>query len=331
MNGNLLSNICILLLLYHPQCHKSYIPPEPIKSINLTTTNTKQDGANITVLLPNEVTTTNSSWNIVVSQQIGFHLQIDLDETWFTFNETSVLTLTLYSDTPIPDPYSPDLDLLITFSANADQWITAFLLLDVNSNRVTPGGCQPEEAQEPINSGDIESIVNLESYQGQINRDVKIAPGDSFGTFHPGNRDSNRNYKNSFPMSITLINDPISDILEVTVTNPEWLEESFIQTCTYTSSFDLENGLQIYIGGDDNGEEISFRAFGISYSTDILYTTTTPMPSTMPTISPTAETVAPTVLPTSAPVPTVDVGGMYMYNYVSLFLFRFAAQRFLLL
>ena len=98
-------------------------------------------------------------------------------------------------------------------------------------------------------------------------------------------------------------NNPISDTFTLYITNPTWLNstyihnQSFIQNCTYNTSFATNKGLKIYLAADTNGNTVNITKFEIKY-----YYPETPEPTNNPTVNPT--TLIPTGIPTISPTTT---------------------------
>ncbi len=281
-----------------------------IKTVNLTTSNTNQTGAAISkssTWTHPDVSVWNNLWNINVgdndNSQRGYHLQIDLDNTWgFHPSKQSIISLTIYSTTTlIPD--SPiDLDLLLSFSVNNSQYITHWLAVDnigSNDNTIYPGCDTNTIPTQSLATGNIKECVESELCI-PINsalRDQKANGGNSGGTnarVEPDNLGHNKN--NDWPITIQLINNPINNTLFTYIMEPSWGQ--WKQGCGFGEAFYSDLGLQIYIALDDAGETINITTFQIEYS----YNTESPTltPSSNPTSTPSQNpSVNPTEIPTS--------------------------------
>ncbi len=258
-----------------------------IKSVNLTTINTNQNDASIVIgnaFVDVNVDNINEAWDIYVGidSQKGYHLEIDLNNTWgFHATKESAISFTMHSSTTTkPD----DLDVLVTFSVNNNQYITALFAIDGKiSNRIYPALCDTSSSPTvTLSTGDIKQCVDSDNCgNGGNTREDKATGVTGDGNYVPilPNNYDPTNRRTEWLLTISLVNNPITDTLYTTISNPSW--NGWTQSCGYGDSFATNSGLQIYIGLDDADEQVSFTKFDIKYSYN------TDNPTSHPTTNPT--------------------------------------------
>eukprot|EP01084_Bolivina_argentea_P269594 458228_1 len=296
-----------------------------IQHATLNTTNTNDNGAVLTILRNVDVTVdnTNHSFNILCSGQINYHLGIDLDNSWsFDPSKISTFTFTLHSSTPIT---AADLDIITTFSVNNNKWITVFLSPDtteLGKTIIAPVSTFCDNSSTPtqlLGVGNIKQCVdesictinschtNCATRQSKVMMDVS-GVGDTKVFMDP----TTLIYSTAeWPLTVTLINDPINNYFFVRTTNPGWdqFNISYAQ-CGFGDQFDTSNGLQIYIGLDDPGEYVSFTGFDLAYSTQ-------PYPTASPTKIPTKSPIYNQNCPGSSWIQCATESGWCTINGIS--------------
>ena len=229
------------------------------KSITLSPSNSSENGASIIILNTNDVITSKHQWRITPSNQIGFHLQLHLNQSWgFHPSFPSLITITISGSVPVT---MIEIDPILSFSVNNNQYITTMNRMDnTRSNLIYPP-CN-NKIVSPLANGNINEIVN--STNNNISRSYKSTGNGKYRIkWKPL---SYPNHRNILPITYTIYNDPIHNISYFSYTNPRFLNdsESFFQDCLY-SSFKTEQGLDLFFALDDNDEEIILNQFDIHY------------------------------------------------------------------
>eukprot|EP01084_Bolivina_argentea_P204813 349825_1 len=236
------------------------------REVNLTTSNNEQNGANVILLKDTTVDTVDNEWNINVTDHAGFHMQIDLDNKWgFHPNKSSNITLIIYSRDIIDDT---DSDLLFAFSVGNAEYVSMLLRFDNDqkNNQIHPNCSGNFINTENLASGNIKTTVASNNGKPRYTKLLgDLRDSDPRIYFLPENIMNNKS--EHYPIIITLQNDPINDYLIVLHSNPIWLSNGFIQKCVY-NSFVTQQGLQIYIAGDNKPETHSIYQFSVQYSID---------------------------------------------------------------
>ena len=281
-----------------------------IKSVSLTTSNTNDNNAQITIgSANNDCYVWDNTWEIEVdnrwNSQRGYHLEIDLDNSWgFHPSNPSTITLTVHSDTSIDK--QPDLDLLVTFSVNKNQYLTHWFGLDnANPNSIYPGPCDISSSPTTLlASGDVKACVESNWCVETDRRDQKATNNNQNKYIMPQNQftDDDIDHDDAFPMTIKLTNDPINNQLSTVISSPTW--NGWTQGCRYGNVFATASGMQIYLALDDADEFLQIEEIYIEYSIDTESPTRAPTknPSINPSISPTLiPTKNPSINPSSSP------------------------------
>ena len=219
-----------------------------MNTATLTTSNTSQNGATVSRLNTNDVSIVNDAWDITVSTQIGFHMLVNLSSTSWGFHPTltSHLTYSINSTTP---ETRPDKDLVISFSVDDSQYFTIILIID---NHL--GNGRWPDSNDLLATGSVNSIVNqYQPYEWVYDRQSKASGGTLTSPFDNDNYDDD--VPNAWPISISIENRPSTNLVYVSL-QPNAGVPSYIQSCLFTTSFQTEQGMQIYIGGDDNPDDL---------------------------------------------------------------------------
>eukprot|EP01083_Nonionella_stella_P153086 491366_1 len=274
-----------------------------VKSVSLTTSNSDIMGATI-ACIHSDCNINENEWQLSVSNRgnayEGFHLQIDLDNSWgFHSTKPSTISLTMHgTHDGTTSLGSSDLDPVFSFSVNNAKYITVWPTFDNRfPNLIYPSSntCEAYHSTNPttkLANGDIKQCVAQTTCFGEQERAHKATGGDMHGYMNP-KRDPP---DNAWPTTITLTNDPINNELRVQLNTPSW---SSPQGCAYGEPFSTNLGLQIYMAADEEDEHIEFTQFDISYAYD-----DTPAPSRRPS-QPTPMPSFTTNAPTTTRMPTV--------------------------
>ena len=261
-------------------CTNAQYQPLPIKTATLTTSQTSENGADITILDSSVATISNNEWNIKIPyfqynsgvDQYGFDMLLNLDNSWgFHPTKESTLDITIYSD---DNTGGSDQDLIISFSVDNSKYISIFFTLDNTYGNAIYPNCGSSLA-----SGNINNIVSVSS----ADRESKCFGNAELHRLQP----QNSNYYNYWPITISLRNRPGANRLYVSVTNPQISVQPNAQTCEYSRSFPTDKGLQMYMAADEYSDRsISLSQFKIDYSYQLTFDPTE-SPSSFPTRNPT--------------------------------------------
>ena len=154
-----------------------------------------------------------------------------------------------------------DLDLFVTFSVNQSQWISSALRLIGNtSNGIWPICDNSPVPTQTIPTGDVKECVDRLNCQGFISsstpcrtRQCKVTMGirgTNISSIIPNNLyNPEMPRKNSFPMTMSITNDPTLDQSSLKISTATW--NGWIQGCGYGQAFLPDQGLQIYLAVDD--------------------------------------------------------------------------------
>eukprot|EP01083_Nonionella_stella_P011764 33381_1 len=220
------------------------------RSAYLTPNAPSNNGAFISVL--KDVTTTNK-WQIHVSDLIGFHLQLTLDQTYAFHNtENSSLTINIGSNTA---PSDLDLEFIVSFSQSQDKYVTYVINLDTASdyptNHSVYPNCQESSPYTVLANGNIEELCNQDNTN---EREHKVTnEGQKVGFVS--------RYVVQFPMSFTLTNYPGSHTL-ITYDDEGLVTQA---SCGFVG-FDTGVPLMIFFAGEDVAEVLNISFVEIIYS-----------------------------------------------------------------
>eukprot|EP01084_Bolivina_argentea_P081501 147570_1 len=254
--------------------------------VELTPLNPIVNGASV-ILDPSNINTdaiiNNNEWQITSTSSVGWQMLISLNNTWgFSKNMISTITLTIFGTSAVN---AGDSDLRVAFSVNSSQYISTVYNMDNQYKSLLLGNnthatiCDNSTTPtQNILVGDIENFGKINN-RGYASPFTNILP-----QYSPGTGDNN-----NWPMIFKIVNNPLSDFMFFSVTNPQ---REDIQQCGFGESFISNNGIQIFIGGDGNGEYLSFEKFRIELEG----------PTAAPTVNPTIEpTTAPSNTPSYSP------------------------------
>ena len=237
-------------------------------SVTLTPLNTSISGASITTsTIAKNISIASppsKGWQIIATNQIGFHIHITLDYTWrFLSNTTSSLRLTINSNTSFNTP--DDLEPITVFSMNSNQYITSIITADNNNpqeNYIYPL-CGTPTSPSNVATGDINANINQKIYSPN-NRYNIVTNNRSETPWLPNNADDAK--LNYFPIIYTLKNDPIANLLTLTHQNPTWRDDgNYHQECHF---YPFATGdLDIYIAAEDEEEKFSITSIQLEFMT----------------------------------------------------------------
>ena len=266
-----------------------------VKDVTLNANNPSVDGA--TVIALRDVTQNGDSWDVDVSDQTGYHLKLELDNTW-GFHSTKESTIRIIIDGSSKWPtQGNELELMTTFmvydpNQNTQQFFTIFLYMDENENNQIAPTCGGGDTNAYMEASDIEDEVN--NPVGGETR-VETAMWGEQGNIQPTNRNEDTN---AFPREYILEHFPNSE-LTISIHNEQFT--GFEQMCTFYEAFASNQGLTVFIAGSDDDEQFSISSIKVTYDYD-----TTPPPTREPSDSPTntITTDSPTTATPTTSAPT---------------------------
>eukprot|EP01084_Bolivina_argentea_P009843 18366_1 len=265
------------------------------QSASLTTTNTYETGANITIL--KDINIANNAWNTNVTDEIGYHMLINLNNSWgFNPNVLSTLTLTVNGTTSMAN--DPRKDLIISFSVSNNQYFAIYLSIDGGNNKIYP-------RDNPLAIGDIKSIVDATFLYTYNTRQRKASNGTNFKGHGMQPNVKTLGY-NAWPLIIKIQNNPNTNTVNVTLTNPSLSITPFKQTTQFLTSFTPNSGMQIYIAGDQPSDaSIAITQFTLEYTYNFTMNPTN-NPTSNPSFSPSnIPTQNPSKIPSETPTSTI--------------------------
>ena len=229
-----------------------------MKSVILNATNSSLSGASVIML--KDVTLTKQSWQIISTDGLSdFHLKLALNKSWgFDPLYPSMLNITISGFMPVDQLQL--IDLILSFSVNDAQYITTRIRMDNNdSNEIYPA-CN-NKIISLLGIGSINDIVSSSVSSSSVSqtRVDKSLNGDNKIKWTPL---SYPEYLNDFPITYTIYNDPINNMLYIMYTSNF---NSFFQDCLY-SSFATNSGFDLYFALDDINQELYISSFDISYT-----------------------------------------------------------------
>eukprot|EP01084_Bolivina_argentea_P236121 397121_1 len=265
-------------------------------SAQFTTTNSgTKNGATLTIENPNDVNVNTNYWDVIITNQQGWQFRLDLDTTWgFHPLKLSTIIFTMHGIIPVS---VTDQDWLITFSVKSTEYFSTFIPVEPRAqNYIVPNCSDTQIETNSLLSGDVYTTVNNINSTDWNERVLGVGfPTRNVAGWNmkPNNWVANKSIE--YPIIYQLQNDPINNVLKITFTTPTWESQNFRQICYY-NSFTANEGLNIFIAGDDPGETYAVSMFDIKYYYDSDNPTVTPtrFPSKYPT-------VAPSVYPTDSP------------------------------
>ena len=251
--------ITFVLLIGLSACYGQLITTE---SATLTVSTTNDNFAEVVVNSIGHIDP-QYGWTVNVQNNQGWHWNINFqNETWkFKSDQTSTLTLKVYSGSQF---LSGDRDVIIVFSQNDAKYFTTLLQLDNNPNQVWPA-CGNSFA-----TGNIEEILNTDDGR---NRQQKTMDGSRNVDIEPINN-SSKCCQHSSPMILKIINNPIEVTSQYIYTNS--LNTGWQSSCEYTEAWLGSDYLDIFIMGQDIGEDLNIWMFELSVEYDTLQQTIAP-------------------------------------------------------
>ena len=274
------------------------------KTANLSVIQPSSNGASVKVI--SDTATVSNEWYITVTQQTQFNLLLSLDSSWGLHQSLpSIITIEFHGSWT--HPTNIDSEFLTTFTVG-DQ----YLMTEIEQDTEDDNGILPQCGNPIYNlhapslyHGNVTSLLEDESWDY---KSCKLLPSDrgcNKWKMWPENEPyGNITDINDFPLTFILKNDPISNTLSVTYSSSSNIID-FNQNCMFQEAFDSSDGLNVYISGNENGNEFSLSSINVHYhdSDSSAFPTYFPTfsPTQTPTKSPTISTKHPTINPTQIP------------------------------
>ena len=167
----------LFLFLHIQSTTASPIPPTPtqqppirqIKSVELNPTHPTNDGASIQIL-KDTTESTPDQWEITPTDQTGFHLQLNLDETW-AFHPIHRTQITLQIQTATTNLASladsvtdsfPGHDLLFSFSYNDAHYVSSAVSIHTDSPPLWFPRCEANDdaVTQSLAAGNVQHIIS---------------------------------------------------------------------------------------------------------------------------------------------------------------------------
>ena len=216
----------------------------------------------VIILNPDQVTIIpNKSWNITTPTQNSWHLKIELGNSWkFPSDQISKVTFTVNASCGV----ITDCDLIFAFSINDNKWFGGRFRMD---NHVSEGEEIPRNQIAPkcgglLNTGDINAKVQGLG-KGEQRWWTGVAEQDNEDSYQYLEPSMNNN--NQFPVSITIVNDPIQNKVTFEYTHNF---TDITQSCTWNESIETNKGLDFYLSPDDDDEFLTIYSFIIQEKAD---------------------------------------------------------------
>ena len=209
------------------------------QSRSLSPSHSSIDGTSISILQNSNVNIENNAWNIDVTTQKNFDLHLGLDDTLAFINRSNNITLDIYGNTTLPSPI--DLDLLVAFSVDGNEYISVAIRLDnIQRNMIYPG-CATDPQLAATALGNInQSMTFTQRRWNTLNMPATNA--NTKVQMKPPYEDK----INGWPLRFQLFNDPLSNRLQFSFTN-----NGLTQTCYFMAL-------------EDNTEQISLTKMDIT-------------------------------------------------------------------
>eukprot|EP01084_Bolivina_argentea_P158040 275340_1 len=236
---------------------------EVSRTATLTPSNIAMNGAYIQnniqeVTKPNY----NDAWWVNVLSQSTWHFILSLDQTWgFDPHHTSSISLTINS------PAIRTTDLLFGFTTNNAHYISMAIPMDNVGRDVK---IYPQCNTMTAGMGDISALPDFD-------RNCDIA-GGSCTNWHSAPFNT-RNLILTPPFTFTLENDPIRNTLQIYLDSVSYTP-GLVSKCAF-AAFPAQEGLKIYMAGNDMGESFMVSSFDVTATVDSTQTTTTTTKSPM--------------------------------------------------
>eukprot|EP01084_Bolivina_argentea_P181419 313323_1 len=195
-----------------------------------------------------EVSISNNEWNILANTYESWSMSVSLNNQWgFSSTQTSIIIFTIYGTTPFT---SIDMDMITSFSVNNQQYVSSLLQNAVGEGNWFGPSC--DISIYPLSTlmyhGDIETAILTGS------GDRHARSGSDAGFWEPYGSD------NGWPIIFTIENNPIYNIMKISVSNPV---TNSIQKCGFSEAFIADQGLDLFIGLHNYGEQMSIERFDV--------------------------------------------------------------------
>ena len=302
----ILYSLCLAKVNSNPPYH---VIKEKEITPTSNTTFMAQNGITVTSL-PYQYPVTSSMyngqhyWNISTNTQAGYALKISLDNSWgFDPTYYSILSVTI-NGTSQWEETGADLDIFVALSVGSSEYISTYIRMDnaQDYNMIYPFCSTIPSIARQFAQGDIQSIAaaNVTGLRDQnVMITLSIENDGNYGYVMQGHYPST-DHLNSWPITFSLANDPDSDVVYFQYSSLEWWDlykdSDRYSQCIY-QALNTNQGLDIFIAGDDNGETFGISSISLQYA---MYSPTQ-QPTTSPTTDPTTNPIKPTTSPSKYP------------------------------
>ena len=259
------------------------------KKIKLDPSNKASAGAT-SAIISSYISVADNMWWINTTAAIGsadwatqFDIAFSVDSSWgFHPSNMSTLSFTINLGT------NDSTYLIVSFSENDSQWFSILLALDHDQSNVIYPSNNPYFLYEYMASGNINDAVT--SSNGSRSSLFGGNTYDSLESLSPSNCTL------EWPVTITLDNDPTSNLMTVTMS-----DAACNQWYTYDDHFVGDNGLDVFLSMNSPYDSpIPIKSVEFEYN--LTEYTPTDYPTVIPTDYPTGDPTSSTVLIDEVPI-----------------------------
>ena len=180
------------------------------------------------------------SMNITVASQSDYDITMNLSNEWsFHPSKPSSILLQINSNQPI----NRALSIIISFSVSS-KYFSIILSMD---NTTAPTLIYPQ-CDTHLSSGNI-----LDAMKNSTNRRQTIANGQISDAI---------SFHNEWPLILQITNHPMDNFIAFSLSNSSKGKQ---QECKFMESMSTQNGMSIFIAGDQNGQSFSITNMSIDY------------------------------------------------------------------
>eukprot|EP01084_Bolivina_argentea_P283657 485876_1 len=243
----------ILFILSHflyIQCH-AYT-----KQVTLTPQNPQQQGAKAIILETAQVTATDSSWNIISLNKIGFHMQISLEPIIWGFLPLvhSSIAITIDSNTPMPT----EVKLILSASVNNGYQTSIIMLNNAQWNKISLQCNRDTVETMGLMAGDVAALVKEDNADSRLYKATQTNVKVNFA-------ETNVGHDMKFPITIEYSNEAEHNEMFVTLSTNGWTNPEFEQWCRFPD-FATNMGFDFYIATNNVGEALNITSITVKYT-----------------------------------------------------------------
>ena len=248
----------VIILLFTLCCKSQIIIESATLQVSVTNDNSAQVNTNNIGYVDSTY-----GWTVNVQNNQGWHWYINFHHNKWKFksDRLSTLTIKIYSASQF---LSNDRDIIIVFSQNNAKYLTTIIQLDNNPNKIYPN-CGASFA-----TGNIEQTLNINNGQ---DREQKTMNNNRNFNLQPQNNISSC-CQNSSPMIMKIVNNPVAGWSQYIYENSP--NSGWRQTCRFTEPWSSNDYLDIFVMGQEIGEDLNILRFELSmHHTKRAYPSTT--------------------------------------------------------